>query len=182
MAGVTFVVNDDSSIGVREEPHVSEIGLEEAWAVKEDAEAEAWLNSKHRNAEAWGKELIRGGRRLDDFQSKLDDLWLDRKADSRDLKMKLDNIFAGAYGSLLQGAVERAGTAQGAMANLMTYDTQRVAEDVVEAGMAGVAQTNQATYAAESVKALEKLYSTLGVIEATMASLSAQIAGLKGNG
>jgi len=176
---VPFVVDAEGNVSVREMPHVSEVGGEEAWAFNFKDMVDGWSTFRGEEARAAANLRTRGFQNYDSFDKKMEQEYLDERAIARQLQMQLNSIFTGAYASLIQGAIERSGTTQGALANQTLFDPQKIAETVSEAGMAGAGQTNQAVYAAESVKALEKLTSAFGVIETKLADLAARIGQLE---
>jgi len=148
---VSYVVQPDGTIDVREQPHKSEQGAEEMATlmtlhnVKDMMDG--WSTFRASEARSAANLRDRGFHEYDSFKVKMEQEYLDERALARQFQSGLNAIFLGAYGSLLQGQVERTGTNQGALANQTLFDPQKVAESAIESGMAAGAQTNQVAQA-----------------------------------
>jgi len=146
MANRVWVVGEDGDVVQREVSF--EIGEDEAYKKGLFGVGAAWDVNLKGVTDAWQKEWLRGSQRLDKYEDLAVQQYLDHKEerfDSRQrLQEKLDNIFAGGVARI----DERMGAAQGAQANQMLFDPQKMAETVSEAGMAASAQTQEAAQSA----------------------------------
>jgi len=178
-----FVEKEGGGFDVRELPHVSDVGLEEAWGYNVKDMVDDHSARRARQADASQKEVLRGGRLVDDFKQKLDQQYIDHRErlfdaaarqqeEQFDLRQQLKAQTMAAFNTAMMHANERLGINQHVGAQNMQWDPQRVAESAVEAGLANASQTQGAAQSTMSAGMANQAWTQSAVQSAIAADVA----------
>ena len=159
----------DPEKGVVQKESSFEIGSDEAYKKGLFGVGAAWDVNLKGVTDAWQDQILGSSQRQDKFEDLVFQQYLDHKEERFDSRQRFQEKLDNAYANVLKMSNERMGAAQGAQANQMLFDPQKMAETAVEAGVANAAQTQGGAQAAIAA-GLANQSQTQGAISSAIAA------------
>lgn len=152
---VVYVVGPDGDVVQREVSF--EIGTDEAYK-KDLFDVSSGHNTNRKGIlDAWQMEMQRGSEERGEWNQTLKQQLARHVEEMHDQRVRAVERLEQIFANNLQMSGERMGAAQGAQANQMLFDPQKVAESAIESGLANTSQTQGNISAAIAADVAETL-------------------------